>query len=74
MGERLDAAHDECVDVADNPAEDFVAPNALDWLTVRIACADNIYEDATTAGGVATRHVITSLDEIDDLIHSTDEK
>ncbi len=68
MADRLGAAHDECVYVADNPAKDFVAPNALGWTTVRIVRPDGIYKDAPIAERGAPQHVITSIDEIDDLI------
>ena len=35
IGEMLDAPHEACAYIADNPAKDFIAPNALGWLTVR---------------------------------------
>lgn len=68
MADRLGAAHNECIYVADNPAKDFVAPNALGWTTIRIVRPDGIYKDAPPAEQGAPRHVITLLDEIDDLI------
>ena len=69
MADRLGVAHDECIYVADNPAKDFVAPNALGWTTVRIVRENGIYKDAPIAEGGAPRRVITSLDELDSLIH-----
>ncbi len=36
IAERLGADHTECVYVADNPAKDFLAPNDLGWLTVKM--------------------------------------
>jgi putative hydrolase of the HAD superfamily len=68
MADRLSAAHAECVYVADNPAKDFVAPNALGWITVRITRPDGVYNDAPTAEGGVPQHVISSLDELDGLV------
>jgi len=68
MADRLGAAHDECTYIADNPAKDFVAPNALGWVTIRVVRPDGIYKDAPVAEGGAPRQIITSLDEIDGLI------
>jgi len=65
MARTLEAAHENCVYVADNPKKDFVAPNALGWRTIRIIRADGVYRDAPVAEGGAPKHVIASLDEID---------
>ncbi len=60
MAERLAVQHAECVYVADNPAKDFLAPNALGWLTVQVCRADGIYRDAAAPpGGTAGRTVMT---------------
>lgn len=32
---KLDAPHETCAYVADNPAKDFIAPNELGWLTIQ---------------------------------------
>ena len=36
MAGRLGLQHSQLAYVADNPAKDFVAPNTLGWLTIRI--------------------------------------
>jgi putative hydrolase of the HAD superfamily len=51
----------ECAYVADNPQKDFVAPNELGWLTIRIVRDDGIYRDAEVAAGGEPDHTITSL-------------
>lgn len=67
MAERLGAKHAACVYVADNPAKDFVAPNALGWQTIRIVRPDGIYRDAPIADGGAPHHTIETLDPLDAL-------
>lgn len=69
MAEKLGTPHGNCAYIADNPAKDFVAPNALGWTTIRILRPGGVYQDASTAEGGAPQHVIISLDEIDALIH-----
>lgn len=54
-----------CAYVADNPAKDFVAPNRLGWMTVRVVRLDGIYSDAPAAPGGEPRVTIRSLDELD---------
>lgn len=68
MAERLGVAPRECVYVADNPAKDFVAPNALAWLTIQIRRRDGIYRDAVTAPDGQPKHCIDSLDALDSLL------
>lgn len=40
-----------CVYVADNPSKDFVAPNALGWLTVQVARPSGVHAGAEPAPG-----------------------
>jgi putative hydrolase of the HAD superfamily len=68
---RFGVEHVECVYVADNPAKDFVAPNALGWLSVQVRRSDGIYLDAITADGGGPDHLIDSLDELDKLLQRT---
>jgi len=53
--------------VADNPAKDFVAPNALGWLTVQIRRADGVYSDEKPVPGGEPYQVIETLDRLLDL-------
>lgn len=64
MAERLSVPHAACVYVADNPAKDFVAPNALGWLTVQVCRADGIYRGAASPPGGAAGRTIVSLFEL----------
>ncbi len=68
MAEALGVKAEECVYVADNATKDFIAPNELGWLTVKIVRADGIYRNAPTAEEGQPRHVIESLDELDALL------
>lgn len=61
---RLGVSHGGCVYVADNPAKDFVGPNALGWRTVRVIRADGVYRDHPTAHDGAPQITVTSLDEL----------
>ncbi len=64
MADRLGALHNECVYVADNPAKDFVAPNALGWITIQIDRQGGIYRDGQPAPGGKPDHQVTSLEEL----------
>lgn len=68
VADTLGVPHQRCIYVADNPSKDFVAPRALGWKAIRIIRPDGIYRDAETAPNGAPHHVITSLDELDDLL------
>jgi putative hydrolase of the HAD superfamily len=68
IAKRFDVAHQECAYVADNPSKDFVAPNALGWLTVQVTRGDGIYLNALVADAGAADHLITTLDELDCLL------
>jgi putative hydrolase of the HAD superfamily len=61
---RLSARPQDCVYLADNPAKDFVAPNRLGWLTVRIVRPGGIYCEAGCAEGGRPHREISSLDEL----------
>lgn len=68
MAERLDVAPAACVYVADNPAKDFIAPNALGWTTVQIVRPDGIYRDEPTAAKGEPEHTITTLSELSAIV------
>lgn len=53
--------------VADNPAKDFVAPNACGWLTVQIRRAGGVYSDEKPVPGGEPSQVIETLDRLLDL-------
>lgn len=64
MADRLGAPHNECVYVADNPAKDFVGPNALGWTTIQIDRQGGIYRDEQPPPGGHPDHRITSLEDL----------
>ena len=60
---------DRYVYVGDNPAKDFVAPNALGWITIQIVRETGGIHDATRrVPGGDPQHRIASLSELPDLL------
>jgi putative hydrolase of the HAD superfamily len=53
-----------CVYVADNPLKDFVAANALGWVTVRVRRSDGEYRRAAPGGDCEALHQIDSLRDL----------
>ena len=64
MADRLGVSHNECVYIADNPAKDFVGPNALGWTTIQINRPGGIYLDGQPAPGGRPNHQINSLEDL----------
>lgn len=60
----LNVAPERCTYVADNPAKDFFAPNALGWKTVRIERPDAVHLPITPPPGGAANRVITTLADL----------
>jgi putative hydrolase of the HAD superfamily len=61
---RLQVVGGRSVYVADNPAKDFLAPNALGWRTVQIRRAYGVYCDQKPAPGGEPYQVIETLDRL----------
>jgi len=59
---RLQVVGSRTVYVADNPAKDFVGPNALGWMTVQIRRAGGVYSDEKPVPGGEPHQVIETLD------------
>jgi len=55
---KLGVPHAACAYVADNPAKDFVAPNALGWLTIQWRRDGQVHADAPAADGGTARIVV----------------
>ena len=64
IARELGVAHDACCYVADNPAKDFVAPNALGWLSVQLRWPDQIHADKPAPRGGQPQVVTRSLGEL----------
>ena len=60
----LGAAGRPLVYVGDNPAKDFIAPNAMGWTTVQVVRPGGVHDSAKTVAGGAAHHVVGSLDEL----------
>lgn len=54
----LGVAHAACAYVGDNPAKDFVAPNALGWLTVRWRRPGQVHANRPAPDGGRARRTI----------------
>jgi putative hydrolase of the HAD superfamily len=50
--------------VGDNPAKDFIAPNARGWITVQVVRDGGIHDATRTIDGGAAQHKIGSLSEL----------
>lgn len=68
MEEALAGPGDRLVYVGDNPAKDFVSPNARGWISVQVHRPQRIHARAATAEGGAAQHVIQSLTELPALL------
>ncbi len=60
----LGASSGECTYVADNPSKDFIAPNRLGWMSVRVRRPSGIYADAPPAPHGEPTRTIATLDEL----------
>lgn len=65
---RLGRPGDRFVYVGDNPAKDFVAPNALGWTSVQVRRPTGIHRGKPVAAGGAPHIVIDSLVELAEAI------
>jgi putative hydrolase of the HAD superfamily len=54
--------------VGDNPAKDFVTPNARGWLSIQIRRPGGIHNADNVAEGGEPRHTINSLRELPDVL------
>lgn len=68
---RLQVVGSRSVYVADNPAKDFVAPNALGWMTVQIRRTDGVYADQKPAPGGEPHQVIDTMNRLVNLIEQS---
>lgn len=59
---------DRYVYVGDNPAKDFIAPNARGWTTVQVVRDGGIHDATRVVEGGTARHRITSLIELPSLL------
>lgn len=60
----LGVAHADCAYVADNPAKDFVAPNALGWRSVQWRRAGQVHADNPAPSGGAPQVIVGTVDEL----------
>ena len=63
---QLDAGN--CTYVADNPAKDFAAPNALGWRTVQLLMDGQIHSHKPAPPGGEAQFIVNSIDELDGMV------
>lgn len=62
--ERIGRPGDRYVYVGDNPAKDFITPNARGWLSVQVVREKTIHDPHEIAAGGEPQHRIASLREL----------
>ena len=60
MSKRLAVEPARCVYVADNPAKDFLAPNALGWLTVQWRRTGQVHAHKPAPTGGSPQRIVRS--------------
>ena len=63
--DKLRVAHEACAYVSDNAAKDFIAPNALGWLTVQIRWPGQVHAARPAPPGGEPQTVVDSLDRLE---------
>ncbi|MBU2532117.1 MAG: HAD family hydrolase [Alphaproteobacteria bacterium] len=65
---RIGAPGDRYVYVGDNPAKDFVTPNARGWTSVQVLRERNIHDPKAVVDGGCPQHCVRSLRELPDIL------
>ncbi|MGI9422903.1 MAG: HAD family hydrolase [Hyphomicrobiaceae bacterium] len=68
MEQQLGGTGDRFVYVGDNPAKDFITPNARGWLSVQVRRERSIHDQTKSVDGGAPQFVVHSLHELADLL------
>lgn len=63
LAELLDTPNEACAYVADNPAKDFIAPNALGWLTVQFLRDGQVHAHNPAPPGGVPQTIVHSPDQ-----------
>ena len=64
VARELDADHDACAYVGDNASKDFIAPNALGWLTVQMVRPGQVHAHKPAPPGGEARAMARTWDEL----------
>ena len=70
IARELGVDHDACAYVGDNPSKDFVAPNALGWLSVQVVRPDQVHAHKSAPREGEARKVVHSWDELVSVIET----
>ena len=64
LAELLDTPHEACAYVADNPAKDFLAPNALGWLSVQFLRDGQVHAHNPAPPGGKPQKIVRSAEQL----------
>jgi len=64
VARQLGAEHAACVYVSDNPAKDFVAPNALGWRTIQFRRSGQVHAGNPVAPGGAPQTIVRDDEQL----------
>ncbi len=65
---QMGVEHAACVYVADNPAKDFLAPNNLGWMTVRMNRRAQVHTQKESPPGGRPQHAVDNNEQLIELI------
>ena len=68
ISHRLGIEAPGCAYVGDNSAKDFIAPNALGWVTVQVTRPDGIYFGSVAPIAGAPHFTVDTLDDLDGIL------
>ena len=65
---KMGAGGDQSVYVGDNPAKDFVTPNARGWTSVQVMRERTIHDQSAVVDGGKPQHIIHSLHDLPQIL------
>jgi len=65
---QIGQAGDHYVYIGDNPAKDFVTPNARGWTSIQVLRPKTIHDQTAEVPGGTPKHQITSLHQLPDVL------
>ena len=65
---RIGSAGDHFVYIGDNPAKDFVTPNARGWTSIQVMRERSIHNQRAEVAGGIPQHIIHSLQELPQIL------
>lgn len=66
--QQIGAPGDHYVYIGDNPAKDFVTPNARGWTSIQVMRDNSIHDQGASVAGGAPQHTVHSLRELPEVL------